>query len=73
MPSAIVFDLFGVIALPQSPEAKRRIEEIAGVRPDVLWTPTGHSASLRCGAVERGVLGGVAELMGARVPPTSPP
>jgi putative hydrolase of the HAD superfamily len=37
MPSAIVFDLFGVIALPQTPEAKRRIEQIAGVRPDVLW------------------------------------
>ncbi|MEV0403627.1 HAD family phosphatase [Actinoallomurus sp. NPDC050550] len=37
MPSAIVFDLFGVIALPQKPEAKRRIEQIAGVRPDVLW------------------------------------
>ncbi|GAA4626254.1 HAD family phosphatase [Actinoallomurus vinaceus] len=37
MPSAIVFDLFGVIALPQTPQAKRRIEEIAGVRPDALW------------------------------------
>ncbi|GAB3983791.1 HAD family phosphatase [Actinoallomurus acanthiterrae] len=37
MPSAIVFDLFGVIALPQTPEAKRRIERIAGVRPEVLW------------------------------------
>jgi putative hydrolase of the HAD superfamily len=37
MPRAIVFDLFGVIALPQTPEAKRRIEEPAGVGPDALW------------------------------------
>jgi putative hydrolase of the HAD superfamily len=37
MPRALVFDLFGVIALPQTPEAKRRIEEIAGVDPDALW------------------------------------
>ncbi len=37
MPRAIVFDLFGVIALPQAPEALRRIEGIAGVAPDELW------------------------------------
>ncbi|MCO5974466.1 HAD family hydrolase [Actinoallomurus soli] len=37
MPPAIVFDLFGVIALQQTPEAKRRIEEIAGVASDTLW------------------------------------
>ncbi|MCO6006503.1 HAD family phosphatase [Actinoallomurus purpureus] len=37
MPRAILFDLFGVIALPQTPDAKRRIEEIAGVEPEALW------------------------------------
>jgi putative hydrolase of the HAD superfamily len=37
MPRAIMFDLFGVIALPQTPEAKRRIEEIAGVDPGRFW------------------------------------
>jgi putative hydrolase of the HAD superfamily len=33
----IVFDLFGVIALPQTPEARRRIEEVAGVDPAAFW------------------------------------
>ncbi|MFL6053194.1 MAG: HAD family hydrolase [Actinoallomurus sp.] len=37
MQAAIVFDLFGVIALPQTPQAKRRIEDIAGIAPDALW------------------------------------
>lgn len=37
MPRPIVFDLFGVIALPQSPEAKRRIETIAGTDPVEFW------------------------------------
>lgn len=34
---AIVFDLFGVIALPQKPESRRRIEEVAGVEPEAFW------------------------------------
>jgi putative hydrolase of the HAD superfamily len=33
----IVFDLFGVIALRKTPEARRRIEEIAGVDPAAFW------------------------------------
>ncbi|MGH3379245.1 MAG: HAD family hydrolase [Actinoallomurus sp.] len=33
MPPAIVFDLFGVIALIQEPEDLRRIEAVAGMRP----------------------------------------
>jgi putative hydrolase of the HAD superfamily len=37
MPRAIVFDLFGVIALPQAPEARRRIEAIAGVEAQRFW------------------------------------
>ncbi|MEV5708829.1 HAD family phosphatase [Actinoallomurus sp. NPDC052274] len=37
MSRAIVFDLFGVIALTQTPAAKRRIEDLAGVAPDALW------------------------------------
>lgn len=37
MPRPIVFDLFGVIALPQSPGARHRIEEIAGVDPAAFW------------------------------------
>ncbi len=37
MPRAIVFDLFGVIALPQSPESLRRIEGIAGAGAEELW------------------------------------
>ena len=37
MPRPIVFDLFGVIALPQSPEARHRIETIAGVDPAEFW------------------------------------
>lgn len=37
MPHPIVFDLFGVIALPQSPEARHRIEGIAGVHPAAFW------------------------------------
>jgi len=34
MPPAIVFDLFGVIALTQTPEDLRRIEAVAGMRAD---------------------------------------
>lgn len=41
MPAAIVFDLFGVIALTQTPEDLRRIEAVAGARPGAeaerLW------------------------------------
>jgi putative hydrolase of the HAD superfamily len=37
MPQTIVFDLFGVIARTQSEEAKRRIQEIAGVDPPTFW------------------------------------
>jgi putative hydrolase of the HAD superfamily len=37
MPHTIVFDLFGVIGLPQTPEARRRIEKIAGVDAERLW------------------------------------
>jgi putative hydrolase of the HAD superfamily len=37
MPRTIVFDLFGVIALPQTPSAKRRIEGIAGADPPAFW------------------------------------
>lgn len=37
MTNAIVFDLFGVIALPQSEPDKRRIEAIAGVPADAFW------------------------------------
>jgi putative hydrolase of the HAD superfamily len=37
MPRAIVFDLFGVIALPQTAEAKRRLENIAGIDPVRFW------------------------------------
>lgn len=37
MPDVIVFDLFGVIARRQTPEAIRRIEEIAGVPGALFW------------------------------------
>ncbi|HEY7484174.1 MAG TPA: HAD family phosphatase [Streptosporangiaceae bacterium] len=41
MPHAIVFDLFGVIARTQTEEAKRRIEDVAGVASvpfrDAYW------------------------------------
>jgi putative hydrolase of the HAD superfamily len=36
-PRAIVFDLFGVIALPQTPEARRRLEDLSGVAPEPFW------------------------------------
>jgi putative hydrolase of the HAD superfamily len=36
-PHTIVFDLFGVIARTQSKEAKRRIEELAGVSGRRFW------------------------------------
>lgn len=34
---AIVFDLFGVIALRQTSEDRRRLEEISGIDPDAFW------------------------------------
>lgn len=37
MPDVIVFDLFGVIARTQSPEAVREIEEIAGASGAPFW------------------------------------
>lgn len=37
MPDVIVFDLYGVIARTQSPEAMRRIEEIAGDPGPSFW------------------------------------
>jgi len=37
MPQAIVFDLFGVIALHQSEEDKQRLERLSGVPPQALW------------------------------------
>ncbi|WP_394830591.1 HAD family phosphatase [Pendulispora rubella] len=37
MPQAIVFDLFGVIALHQSVEDKQRLEGLAGVAPPAFW------------------------------------
>ncbi|TDC85220.1 HAD family phosphatase [Actinomadura sp. 7K507] len=37
MPDVIVFDLYGVIARTQSPEAVRRIEEIAGDPGPAFW------------------------------------
>ncbi|MFG2086614.1 MULTISPECIES: HAD family hydrolase [unclassified Spirillospora] len=37
MPDVIVFDLYGVIARTQAPEAVRRIEEIAGVAGPSFW------------------------------------
>jgi putative hydrolase of the HAD superfamily len=37
MPNTIVFDLFGVIALTQTDEAKRRIERLAGVSGPAFW------------------------------------
>lgn len=37
MPDVIIFDLFGVIARTQTPEAVRRIEEIAGVSGGPFW------------------------------------
>lgn len=37
MPDVIVFDLFGVIARTQTPEAVREIEEIAGVSGAPFW------------------------------------
>ncbi|TDD70887.1 HAD family phosphatase [Actinomadura darangshiensis] len=37
MPDVIVFDLYGVIARTQTPEAVRRIEEIAGVAGPAFW------------------------------------
>jgi putative hydrolase of the HAD superfamily len=36
-PHVIVFDLFGVIARTQTEEAKRRIEELAGVAGPAFW------------------------------------
>ncbi|SNR74199.1 HAD family hydrolase [Actinomadura mexicana] len=37
MPDVIVFDLYGVIARTQTPEAVRRIEEIAGTPGRAFW------------------------------------
>ncbi|MEV0662149.1 HAD family hydrolase [Actinomadura luteofluorescens] len=37
MPDVIVFDLYGVIARTQTPEAVRRIEEIAGTPGPAFW------------------------------------
>ncbi|WP_433230942.1 HAD family hydrolase [Actinomadura formosensis] len=37
MPDVIVFDLYGVIARTQSPEAVRRIEDIAGTSGPAFW------------------------------------
>lgn len=37
MPDVIVFDLYGVIARTQSPEAVRRIENIAGTPGPAFW------------------------------------
>jgi putative hydrolase of the HAD superfamily len=37
MSGAILFDLFGVIGLQQTPEDERRIEAIAGVDPEAFW------------------------------------
>ena len=37
MPDVIVFDLYGVIARTQSPEAVRRIEELAGDPGPAFW------------------------------------
>src|SRR5690606_4669096 len=37
MPDVIVFDLYGVIARTQSPEAVRRIERIAGDPGPAFW------------------------------------
>jgi putative hydrolase of the HAD superfamily len=37
MPQTIVFDLFGVIARTQTEEAKRRIEDLAGVSGEPFW------------------------------------
>jgi putative hydrolase of the HAD superfamily len=37
MPQTVVFDLFGVIALTQTDEARRRIEELAGVPAMPFW------------------------------------
>lgn len=37
MADVIVFDLYGVIARTQTPEAVRRIEDIAGVGGSVFW------------------------------------
>ncbi|WP_394841294.1 HAD family phosphatase [Pendulispora brunnea] len=37
MPQAIVFDLFGVIALHQSAEDKQRLERLAGAPPRTFW------------------------------------
>jgi putative hydrolase of the HAD superfamily len=37
MPQTIVFDLFGVIARTQTGEARRRIEELAGVSGEPFW------------------------------------
>jgi putative hydrolase of the HAD superfamily len=34
---AILFDLFGVIGLPQTPEARERLVAIAGVEPGRFW------------------------------------
>ncbi|GAA2091550.1 HAD family hydrolase [Actinomadura alba] len=37
MPQTIVFDLFGVIARTQADEARRHIEELAGVTGEPFW------------------------------------
>jgi putative hydrolase of the HAD superfamily len=37
MPRPILFDLFGVIAVNQTPEDRHRIEAIAGVDPQRFW------------------------------------
>jgi putative hydrolase of the HAD superfamily len=37
MPRAILFDLFGVIGLPQTAEDRRRMEALAGVDADAFW------------------------------------
>jgi putative hydrolase of the HAD superfamily len=37
MPSAILFDLFGVIGLPQTPEARLRLVTISGVEATPFW------------------------------------